>query len=451
MPTGRIIGMHVKRTLNTYLDTVRLFSRDVRLVLVSGIFITASWMGIYSILFNLYLLRLGYDLVFVGVTASTMALGYAVFSLPAGALASRWGIRRTMLVGYGIAASALLLLPASMFMETPLRTTWILVTYTGGIGGVSLYMVNAAVYLMSATGQDERNHAFGVQAALGPLASFTGFLIGGYLPGLLAPITGGTLDQPAPYGYALLTASVVLALGIPVLMATKKPEASDLDEFEGEEPGSPKGALARAISGAPIGMILFLSVAQVIQGTGEAATITYYNVYLDTDLNVATHIIGLTASIGRLLAVPAALLTPLLIARWGKGTLFVRASLGLAVCMLPMALMPQLWAVALGYIGAMVLNTMWRPPIQIYRMEIVAPRWRAVMNGASNMAMGLAWSSMGLGGAHIAKNFGYGNVFLIAAILVTIGTAMFWFFDRVPRGEFARSASESLSRSTRHA
>jgi MFS family permease len=409
--------------------------------MVSGFFVTMTWMGIYTVLFNLYLLRLGYDLVFVGVTATTMALGYAVFSLPAGALANRWGIRRIMLVGYGIASAALFLLPVSMFMETPLRTVWILVIYSGGVSGVSLYMVNAAVYLMNATDRAERNHAFGVQAALAPLASFSGFLIGGFLPGLFAPMTGGSLDNPDPYGYSLLTASFVLALGIPVLLATKESAASDPDELEAETPGSPDAAVAHTASHAPIGIILFLSVAQLIQGVGEASTITYYNVYLDTDLNVPTHIIGLTASIGRLLAVPAALLTPLLIAHWRKGTLFIRASLGLAVCMLPMAFIPQLWAVALGYIGAMVMNTMWRPPIQVYRMEIVAHRWRAVMNGASNMAMGLAWSSMGLGGAHIAETAGYRTVFLVGAVLTTIGTVMFWFFDRVPRGEFVRSVT----------
>ena len=54
------------------------------------------------------------------------------------------------------------------------------------------------------------------------------------------------------------------------------------------------------------------------------------------------------------------------------------------------------------------------------------------------MAVGLSWAAMSLGGAHIAESVGYGGIFLVGAILTTSGAALFWLFDRVPRGEYAR-------------
>jgi predicted MFS family arabinose efflux permease len=190
---------------------------------------------------------------------------------------------------------------------------------------------------------------------------------------------------------------------------------------------------------------MFLALVQMLQASGEGAARTYFNVYLDTELGVATHLIGMLGSIGQLLAVPMAFATPLLVARWRNGPTFVRASLAMALSILPMALIPRLGAVSFGYAGVMVMSTMWRPPIQVYRMEIVSPRWRALMNGSSNMTMGLSWAFMGLGGAHIAENAGYGAVFLLGAMLTTSGALLFWLYDRVPRGQ-----DERLVRGTRN-
>ena len=54
--------------LHTYIQAVRLFNRYVRLFLVSAtLFGFAVFGGIYPILLNLYLLRLGYGPEFIGL------------------------------------------------------------------------------------------------------------------------------------------------------------------------------------------------------------------------------------------------------------------------------------------------------------------------------------------------------------------------------------------------
>ena len=69
-----------------YVKALRLFGRDVRLYLITAALVGFCWQGIYVVLFNLYLLRLGYGPEFVGLVGAVGLLAYAVLSLPAGAL-----------------------------------------------------------------------------------------------------------------------------------------------------------------------------------------------------------------------------------------------------------------------------------------------------------------------------------------------------------------------------
>jgi MFS family permease len=415
----------------TYLKALRLFSRDVRLYLVTAVLVGFCWMGIYVVLFNLYLLRLGYGPEFVGLIGAVGALAYALFSLPAGALGRLWGIRLMMIVGLSLVVAGLALPPLAESIPTTLRGGWLLVTYSLAWLGAALYIVNADVYLMSAASPTERSHVFSMQVALWPLAGFAGSLIGGLLPGLFASTLRVPLDHPAPYRYSLLIAAVLFIPGVPALLATR-----EAGETNTQETVSKAGS-------APYVLIALLALVQLLQAAGEGAARTFFNVYLDASLGAPTHQIGTLAAVSQLLAVPVALATPLLIARWGNFRTFFWASLGIALSLLPLALIPHWGAAGLGYVGVMALASVWRPSFVLYRMELVSPGWRAVLNGASNMALGLSMSAISLGGGYILTALGYPSLFLTGASVTAAGALFFWVYFRVPRGELAnRSAVE---------
>jgi MFS family permease len=83
--------------------------------------------GIYPVLFNLYLLRLGYGPDYVGLINSVVGLAFALFSLPAGLISWRWGGRRTMLLGIGTTALMLLLLTFAELVPPGLRSWWLII------------------------------------------------------------------------------------------------------------------------------------------------------------------------------------------------------------------------------------------------------------------------------------------------------------------------------------
>ncbi|HWQ15356.1 MAG TPA: MFS transporter, partial [Roseiflexaceae bacterium] len=180
-----------------YLYALRRFSRDVRLYLITAALIGFTiFGGIYTVLLNLYLVRLGYGPAFVGLVNAAGPLAMALFCLPAGALGGRWGSRRAMIAGLCLSIPGFGLLPLAEFVPPSFRAGWLLATYIVGHLGFALYIVNANPFLTGITTTHGRNHVFSVQAALWPLAGFAGSLVGGMLPGLLAAPLRASLAEP---------------------------------------------------------------------------------------------------------------------------------------------------------------------------------------------------------------------------------------------------------------
>src|SRR3712207_5264374 len=143
----------------TYLGALRLFSRDVRLFLVTSLLIGfCVFGGIYAVLLNLYLLRLGYGPPFVGLVNAAGLLAVAAFSLPAGAIGGWWGNRHMMIAGLVLVVVGDGLLPLAEFVPLPVRDGWLLAAYMLANAGFTLYIVNANPFLMGVTGPTERNH-----------------------------------------------------------------------------------------------------------------------------------------------------------------------------------------------------------------------------------------------------------------------------------------------------
>ena len=193
----------MNRATPTYLHVLRDFNRDVRLYLVTTMLIGLTVDGgVYTVLFNLYLLRLGYGPEFIGLVNGSGMLLFALFCLPAGTLSGRLGNRRMMIAGLSLLLIGCGLLPFAELRTGNWQAVWLLITWCFAFIGFALYFVNTAPFVMKVAHQSERSHVFSVQAALWSLAGFAGSLIGGFLPGIFAMYLGVSLNQPAPYRYS---------------------------------------------------------------------------------------------------------------------------------------------------------------------------------------------------------------------------------------------------------
>ena len=416
-----------------YLRAMRQFNRDVRLYLfVTALMGFAVFGGIYPVLFNLYLLRLGYGPKFVGLINSASMLTFAVSSLPAGlvsrveVLGKRLGGRRTMIVGLSLAAIGYGGMCVVEFLPSTLWPVWLVANGVLRALGFALYWVNARPFLMGATAPRERYHVYSVQAAISPLAGFVGSLVGGLLPGFFSTLLDVPLEDPAPYRYPLWIAAAMLVPALLGVVAMREFGAGHAEE----RPSSAKNM--------PFGLIALLSLTVLLTAAGQGSARSFFNVYLDAGLRVPTFRIGAISALGQLLAALAALGTPPLVARWGNARIFFVGSLGVGLSLAPLVLVPHWMAAGLGFLCVMSLGSIMMPTMNVYQMELIAPRWWTSMSGATAMANGLSWSAMSMAGGYVIAAVGYPTLFLTGACLTIAGALLFWACFCVQRGELTR-------------
>jgi MFS family permease len=420
--------------IGVYVQQLRRFSRDARLVTATGALISFNILGIYGVLLNLYLLRLGYGPKFVGLLSAAGWLAWGAVSLPAGALGGRWGVRRLMIVGVALATVGRGLLPLAELLPHAMRPGWLVSGSVLGNLGTATWVVTFSPFLIGASGGEERDHVFSVFFALVSLFSFAGSTTAGLLPGLFGTILGVSLDQPSPYRYALFVAVALMVPGIWALLATREGVAA--------KPQRTRDGVGQF----PFTIICLMALVYLLRSAGEGVMLTFFNVYLDDGIHVSTALIGAVMASGQLVSILTALVVPILIARLGKGRTILLGLLGMALGLLPSALIRHWIAAGVGFACFSAMLSIINATFYVFSQEAVSPGWRPAMSGALTTAQGASLSALALGGGYAITAFGYRSPFLIAAGLTMAGALIFWsFYPRVQRGELVFGAASAHS------
>ena len=408
-----------------------MFNRDVRLVLFSQALIGFTiFGGVYTVLLNLYLLRLGYSPQLIGQVNAAGALSFALLSMPAGLLGDRWGSRLSMIIGMGLSALGFGLLPLGEFIPLASQLPWIMGTYALGVLGNTLFLCNAIPFLTLISPPQLRSHVFSAQVALWPLAGFAGSLCGGLLPGFFSTVLNLPDSHPAPYRYPLFLSAAVLIVSAAAIAATRPPPHK-----------RPQREQTRQTP-FPLAVILVLGLVTLLQMAAENSIRIFFNVYMDDGLGESTAIIGGLTAGGQLLAAFTALAGPALSRRFGRVPVIAAGAAAMALCMIPLALFGH-WAVAgAASMGLIALSSIRRSVYIVFQQEMVAERWRITMSSALTMAYGISIAGISLGGGWLIEQSGYPALFLSSALMSLAGVACFLFYFRTPRGEYKNSPPE---------
>lgn len=422
--------------VSSYFHALQLFNRNVRIFIVSALLLGFAFFGIYAVLLNLYLLRLGYGPTVVGLVNGLGFVAYAVFSLPAGALGARYGTRRMLQVGFILAAAGMGLLPAAQFLSGNLQVAWIAIAYTVTSMGLDAYFVNSNPFMLQSTTPRERMYLYSLRVGMSPIAAFFGALAGGFLPGTLAGFL--PVSDTASYALALMVAAVALLIGVVALFNT---EATAVPAEDQETPVR----TSRSSSGLPVVIIAVMGVVIMLRIASEGAQRTFFNVYLDEILAMPTAQIGMLAACGQLIGGFAALMTPFISRRWDLEPVIVWASFGMALSTVAFALIPHWAGAAVGYAGLVSFTYIQRPCSLRHTMEVVPARWRETAAGVANMVAGIGWGTMGFAGGYFVGIYGYQSFFLISAGLTGLSAVLFfWYFGLPRRGVPGKLRADTL-------
>jgi MFS family permease len=410
------------------------FSRDTRLLFAVSGMLSVSFFGVHMLLKVLYVLRLGYGPEFMGWFLASSALAYMAMGLPSGALGSRFGTRRIMLVGGMFAVAGMATLPFAEYVPSWAGTVWPIGSQMILTMGWSMFSVNLVPTLTAVTTEQNRTGAYSINAVLQGAGTFIGTLVGGLLPGMFARLLGEGPDAPGPYRYALWVGAAFGLVAIVPLAFVGDIEAVGSTKQKGTRGPFPLWPIAS--------IVIYVYVRHAGWATGRA----FANAYMDTELHLSTASIGLITSVGQFLAILAPLLNPRLAARRSNGWIVLMTTLGIAASLVPLALIPHWSAVAAGRLVFVVLSTIWLPALQAFQMQRVDPQWRSIAYGAVAMAMGSGFGTMSLVGGYVIAAAGYRTLFALGVVLSLVSAALMWGILRVQNRQPAPSPVPAADR-----
>ncbi|MEM7111749.1 MAG: MFS transporter [Chloroflexota bacterium] len=417
-----------KTTLRERFAVWNQFNRNIRLILGVTVLLGFTFEGgLFSVLFNLYLIRLGYDTAFIGFINGIGPLAFTLSTFPVGLLSRRWDNKRLFLLGMVVATIGFISIPLMEFLPGQWQQTGLLLGMAVFFAGLSPYFIIMPSFIMSNTNGDVHNQVFALEGAVFALSAFFGSLIAGVLPAMIAPLLGVTLDHPAPFRYPLLFAGLIFVLCVGLITRTTNEVFREEDKAEaaGEETEERKTAV---FPKALYGFLIVIILIRFFQTSGYAIVATFYNVYFDTELLVSTSMIGFIAAAGRLLGAGGALLSPWLIRRYSAKTAMIFVGFASAITILPLA-WSTFWPVAgLGYMGLLVASRMRFSIFPVYVMNRTPAKFRAWITSIQELIIGGSFTIFSLAGGYLIGWYGYQSIFLLGAILVAIGTCVLWFY-----------------------
>src|SRR4051794_30068384 len=323
-----------------YIHRFGSFQRNARLYLVSNA-LSGVTAGIFLVLYNLYLITLGYGPAFIGVELFVLTIGAGLAIFPAGICVDRFSgksilIWSSVLIGAVGVGQILFRQPLSLLISA----------FIAGIGVAFILVVNAPFLTRNST-PEERPYLFSFNIVLGLVTTVLGKVIGGALPLwlrsiplLMAPLpswlTVWLAQQPGPRSYqlALLLAGIIAAPSfIPLfLMSNDRPAALAVSRTEraslAQRSGLAIQSLLQQIKSVSTYLrvlrpealfsspIFLLTLVQVLIGLGAGLFIPYTNIYFVEHLKASSELFGLIDGGATALTALLTLLAPFLALRF---------------------------------------------------------------------------------------------------------------------------------------
>ncbi len=401
-----------RRVLGEYADNLRKFKPNARLYLLNMV-IAGAAMGIFRLLFNFYVLSLGYDQALLGNLVTINSLTALLAALPCGFLADKIG-RKAALLTAGVLSSfsifAMILSPGiGVFYATNMLF---------GLSQ-SLAAVTMGPFLMENSGEDERTYLFSFSSGLQMASSSVGSWIGGYLPTWMATRFAVSPTDSSAYAGALAVTAILEIVGIIplVLLRTPKLELSQRSAF----------APLKFAQEHPV-MLGKLILPMLLTSIGAGLIMPFMNVFYRQVHLQPDPVIGALFAWGSLAMGIGLLIAPPLADRYGKIQVVVITQALSIPFLVMMGFAPVFWLSAAAYYIRVALMNMSGPVYQTFVMERVDQTARATVASLVSMAWNFGWAFSPTISGWLQVNYGFGPVFLGTIILYSFSIYLYWAF-----------------------
>src|SRR4030065_863599 len=195
----------IGRNIKDYGNHLGASTQSARLYLIYAI-IAGVAIGIFRLLFNFYVLSLGFDEKLLGNLVTASSITALVFALPMGYLADILGRKFSLVL-----SGALVCLSIGMMVIWPVTPMLYAMNILSGIAQ-SLAGVTMSPFLMENSSEHERTYLFSMSSGLQMVSASVGNWIGGYMPSCVGGIRHVDAGNSQAYGGSILVVAIALAV-----------------------------------------------------------------------------------------------------------------------------------------------------------------------------------------------------------------------------------------------
>lgn len=398
--------------LRLYADRLAAFSLNARLYLLSVV-ISGAAMGVFRLLFNFYVLALGYDEALLGTLIALSSLSALLSALPMGYLVDRLGHKPALLLGSGLsglAVVAMVLFPSvGVFVSMNL-----LLGLAQSLSGVTM-----GPFLMENSGEKERTYLFSFTSGLQTVSGFIGNWVGGYLPTWLGVWRGVAPTSATAYALALGAIVAAAALGLLPLLFLRPLHLARAERSL----FAPLSYLGREFN--TIGKLI---LPTFLTSIGAGLIMPFMNVFYRQVHHQPDPVIGTLFAWGSLAMGLGLLIAPPLADRWGKVPLVVVTQLLSIPFLALMGFAPWFPLSAAAYYIRLTLMNMGLPVYQAFVMERVEPGARGTVASLVSMANNFGWAFSPTVSGWIQVHYGFAPAFLGTLVLYTLAVFCYWYY-----------------------
>ncbi|MEI4770347.1 MFS transporter [Psychrobacillus sp. FJAT-51614] len=391
------------------------FNRNIRLFMLANILIQIG-MGVFSVMYNLYLKELGFPETINGKVISMTSLASAIMLIPAGFLSDRFG-RKWMII-LGSIITVLTLFYRSVTVE---EQSLIYAAFLTGLF-MALVQVSGVPFLAENSTASERMHLFSIHFSLVTIASVVGSLGGGVLADALHLYAAMPIQESIKW--VLILGTFIFALGLIPLFQLKPTVRQEIKTAQTSEKELPSTFKRNII------IILLFGFSNLLIGTGSGLVIPYLNLYFANRFDASNSYIGLILSLGSGMTAVAMLMGPALVKRVGQ----VRALVIFQLLSIPFLFITgytnSLIVASIGFLLRQALMNAGNPIQSAIAMDLVHDKYKGLANSVNQMVFNIGWASTGAISTGLVMAYGYywgyAYTFTITGILYIVASTYFY-------------------------
>jgi MFS family permease len=407
----------LKKWFTELVTITKSFNINIRNFMIAN-FCTQIGMGVFMVMYNIYIKELGLSESVNGSVVSLNALALVIMLVPAGLISDRLG-RKNLIVAGTILTICMLTMRS---LATSEQSILALAFCTGLVW--AFVQVSGVPFLAENSTAQERMHLFSIHFSLVTIANVLGNLFGGVLADAFQLFGMPVVES---IRFTLLVGCCIFLAGIPFMLKVKIPtrKARLTAKASSDIGQSSKPNFKRNFK-----MIALFSVSNCLIGIGAGLVIPYLNLYFSNRFDAANSTIGFILALGSAMTAVAMLLGPKLVARVGK----VNALLIFQFASIPFlflsAFTNSLMLAVIGFLMRQALMNAGNPITSAIAMEVVDDRYKGFANSVNQMIFNVGWALMGLPAAWLVTTYGnywgYAYTFTITGCIYLVASMYFY-------------------------